>query len=77
MAMVDIFHQDKIIQIDPDNASANPISGPFISIKNLFRFGLNDVVIVIRANAVSNEKIYHKTLNHINQIQIKNICIFL
>ncbi len=71
MAVVDIFHQDKVTQINSDSVSVSPISGPYISIKNLFRFGLNDVVIVIRANAVSNEKIYHKTLNHINQITDK------
>jgi hypothetical protein len=76
MAVVDIFYQDKIIQIDPTSVSVNSISGPFISIKNLFRFGSNDVVIVIRANAVSNEKIYHKTLNHINQIKDKTHLYF-
>lgn len=68
MAVVDILYQNTIIQIDADNISTTLLSKTFITVKNLFCFGSNDVVIVIRAGAVSNETIYYKILNNINQI---------
>jgi hypothetical protein len=59
-------------QIDADKVSNTRISRTFKSINNLFCFGDNDIVIVIRAGAVYNEKIYSKILNSINQIANKN-----
>jgi len=68
MAVVDILHQNTVIQIDIDSVSTTTLSEPFLTIKSLFCFESSDVVIVIRAGAVSNDKIYYRILNNINQI---------
>ena len=72
MATVDIFYQNTMKQIDSDKVSVSHLTKTFKSIDNLFNFGLTDVVVVIRAGAVYNEKIYSKILNSINQIANKN-----
>ena len=72
MAVVDILYQNTVIQIDVDDVSKTVLSEPFISIKSLFCFESDDVVVVIRAGTVFNKKIYHKILNNINQIVDKN-----
>ena len=74
MAVVDILYQTNvrsIIQIMPDSVCKTPASEPFVSIDSLFKFDLEDVVIVIRAGAVSNKKVFYKTVNHLSQIQNK------
>jgi hypothetical protein len=71
MATVDIFYQNTMKQIDSDKVSVSHLPKTFKSIDNLFNFGLTDVVVVIRAGAVYNKKIYSKILNNINQIENK------
>lgn len=72
MATVDIFYQNTMKQIDADKTSISHLTKTFKSINNLFHFGLTDIVVVIRAGAVYNEKIYSKILNSIDQIVNKN-----
>jgi len=72
MATVDILYQNTVIQIESNNVSTTVLSEPFISIKSLFCFEPTDIVVVIRAGTVHNEKIYHRILNNINQIVDKD-----
>lgn len=71
MAVVDIFNQTKVVQITTDTVSETPLSEPFISINSLFNFSKDDIVIVIRAGALTSDKILYKTLNNLNQITNK------
>ena len=71
MAVVDIFYQNNVIQIGLDSTTMTPASEPFISVSNLFKFQPTDVVVVIRAGAVTDKQILYKTLNNINQITNK------
>lgn len=72
MAVVDIFYQNNVIQIGKMSVSVTPASEPFISIAGLFKFQPHDIVVVIRAGAVTNDQILHRTLNQINQITDKS-----
>jgi hypothetical protein len=69
---VDIFYQNTIIHISVDNVSKASLAGPFMTIKSLFCFKPDDVVVVIRAGAVHHEKVHYKIMNNINQIVDKN-----
>lgn len=76
MATVDILYQNRIYQVDNINTVISPISEPFITIKNIFQIGENDLIIVIRAGLVSNVKTQQRVMNQISQLPDKGKCIF-
>lgn len=76
MSNVDICYQNKIIHLSDYGLTASVLSEPFISIKEIFNFDNNDLIVVLRAGIVSNEQIQKRLINQIGSIKNKGRCYF-
>lgn len=80
MYTVDVFYKDvdafQMIQVSATNIAESAVSQTFLTVANVFEFEIGDVIIVIKAGAVCDNKIIHRVANLIHQRTLKTHCYF-